>query len=708
MIDEIVKELDKLTYYLKSSDKSKILNALKISEKAHSNQLRKSGDPFITHPLEVAKILTSIKLDGDSIAAGLLHDTVEDTDLSIDDINDKFGKQISELVQGLTKINEYSLKVNNQKFGENYKKLILATTKDLRVILVKLADRLHNMRTLNFINDSNKKTNIALETLEVFSPLAQRLGMKEWQDELEDLSFKIINPDARNSIIDRLENLKSKDVNIIDEIRYELKKNFLKEDIFCKIDGRIKTPYSIWNKIKNKNISFEQLSDVMAFRIITNSTRECYRCLGIIHKRYPYIHGRFKDFISAPKNNGYRALHTSVMGPKNKKIEIQFRSNVMQQIADYGVASHWKYKDPKKIKEKDTKEYIWIHDLIDSMNTSNSQDELIENSKLKVFQNDIYVFTPKGDIVELPKNATPVDFAYAIHSQIGDKCVAAKINEKLQPLKTILNNGDQIEIITSEASQPSPLWARFAVTTKVRSQLRRFSKFKKRDEHIIFGREILNTYFNKENYELNPKIEEKIKQKFNLKSIEDLYELLGSGKITAVSVLKKIYPEFNFVPNTKFSNEKVANSIKLKGLTAGMSYHLAGCCSPLIGDNIVGIVTAGIGVAVHTVECQTLDSYQDTPERWLNISWDAKSEINSLSSSRIIVVLKNKPGSLGKVTTVIAKNNGNISNINFSVRKLDFFEIIIDIEVRDANHLQNIIAALRMEPEISSLERIKG
>ncbi len=707
MAKEIHKELELITSYLNKVEKDKVLHALRLSEEAHSNQLRNSGDPFIIHPLEVAKILTSIKLDADSIVAGLLHDTLEDTSLNIEEISKNFGNQIVELVTGLTKINKYSLKVKNQKFGENYKKLILATTKDLRVILVKLADRLHNMRTIKFIKDQNKKTKIALETLEVFAPLAQRFGMKEWQDELEDISFEVINPDAKKTIIERLEYLKSKDDNIIDEIRYELKKIFFQEDLFCKVEGRIKSPYSIWNKIKNKNISFEQLSDIMAFRVITNSTRECYRCLGIIHRQYPYIQGRFKDFISAPKSNGYRALHTSVMGPKNKKIEIQFRSNIMDQIADYGVASHWKYKDPKKIKEKDAKEYKWVYDLVDSMNSSISQDELIQNSKLKVFQNDIFVFTPKGDLIELPKNATSVDFAYAIHSQIGDKCVATKINDKLQPLKTVLKNGDQIEIITSETSQPSPLWQRFAVTTKVKSQLRRFFKFKKKEEHVIFGREILINYFQKENYEFNKNIELKILNDFNYKSIDDIYALIGSGEITALSVIKKIYPEYNYIPISKF-NENIHNPIKLKGLTAGMSYHLAGCCSPLKGDSIVGIVTAGIGVAVHTLDCDTLSSYQDAPDRWLNISWDNQNNLDTVSNARIVVVLFNKPGSLGKVTTVIAKNNGNISNILFSVRKPDFFEIIIDIEVRDANHLQNIIAALRMEQEVSSLDRLKG
>ncbi len=704
---EIHKEIELITSYLTNEEKNKVRHALKLSEEAHSNQLRKSGDPFITHPLEVAKILTSIKLDADSIVAGLLHDTLEDTNLNIDQIDKNFGYQIVELVDGLTKINKYSLKVNNQKFGENYKKLILATTKDLRVILVKLADRLHNMRTIHFIKDENKKTRIALETLEVFAPLAQRLGMKEWQDELEDISFEVINPDAKKTIIERLEYLKSKDDNIIDEIRYELKNIFFQEDLFCKVEGRIKSPYSIWNKIKNKNISFEQLSDIMAFRVITNSTRECYRCLGIIHRQYPYIQGRFKDFISAPKSNGYRALHTSVMGPKNKKIEIQFRSNIMDQIADFGVASHWKYKDPKKIKEKDAREYKWVYDLVDSMNSSVTQDELIQNSKLKVFQNDIFVFTPKGDLIELPKNATPVDFAYAIHSQIGDKCVAAKINDKLQPLKTILKNGDQIEIITSETSQPSPLWQRYAVTTKVKSQLRRFFRFKKKEEHIIFGREILINYFQKENYEFNKNIEQKILDDFNFKSINDVYASIGSGEITALSVIRKIYPEYNYIPVSQF-NENTQYPIKLKGLTAGMSYHLAGCCSPLKGDSIVGIVTAGIGVAVHTLDCDTLTSYQDAPDRWLNLSWDNQNSLDTVSNARIVVVIFNKPGSLGKVTTVIAKNNGNISNILFSVRKTDFFEIIIDIEVRDANHLQNIIAALRMEKEVSSLERLKG
>tara|TARA_Y100000590_G_scaffold442690_1_gene571102 strand:- start:933 stop:3059 length:2127 start_codon:yes stop_codon:yes gene_type:complete len=703
-----IKELINITKnYIPENEVKTIINALNLSIKAHNNQKRKSGEPYINHPIEVSKILASLKLDSSSIVSGLLHDTIEDTSISLGDIKKKFGLEVSNLVDGLTKINDYSLKVNNLKFGENYRKLLLASSKDLRVILIKLADRLHNMKTLDFLNDHHKQIRIAIETLEIYAPLAQRLGMRDWQEQLEDLSFKFVNPDARKSIKERLEYLNSKDKNIVDEIRYELKKIYLEEEGDCTIYGRIKTPYSVWNKIKRKDISFEQLSDIMAFRVITNSTRECYRLLGITHRKFPYIHGRFKDFISSPKNNGYRALHTSVVGPKNKKIEIQFRSNVMDHIAEYGVAAHWKYKDPKKIKEEDSKEYKWMHDLLDLMNQSNSQDELIENSKIKLFQDSIYVFSPKGDVIELPKNSTPVDFAYSIHSEIGDKCVASKINGNLQPLKSILKNGDQVEILTSKESQPSPLWERFAATSKVKSQLRKFMRSKKRDEYIMFGKEILINAFKKEEIDFSYGAINKVLKNFNSKKAEDIFELVGSGTITATNVLKTIFPELKINHSIKKGLAAIS-SIKLKGLTAGMTYHLAGCCTPIVGDNIVGIVTAGIGVSVHTVDCDTLTSYADSPERWLDISWEKSNSNSHQSNARINVILKNQPGSLGKVTTIIAKNNGNISNINFSTRKSDFFEIIIDIEVRDINHLNNIIAALRLISEVSSLTRIKG
>ena len=683
-----------------------IKKAIDFSKNAHSKQFRNSGDPYYFHTIEVAKLLADIKLDSSSIACGLLHDTVEDTSVSLEDIKVLFGTEISSLVDGLTKINNFSLKVNKLKFGENYRKLLLATSQDLRVILIKLADRLHNMKTLKYLNDQEKILRIAIETQEIYAPLAQRLGIREWQEQLEDLAFEKINPEARASILDRLEYLNKSDENIVDDISYELKKIFQNEDIECQILGRLKSPFSIWNKIKNKNISFEQLSDIMAFRIITNSNRECYRSLGVIHRKFKYIQGRFKDFISSPKSNGYRSLHTSIIGPKNKRIEIQFRSNVMNQIAEFGVAAHWKYKDPKIIREKDTKEYKWIYDLIELMEGSSSQDELIQNSKIKLFKDYLYVFSPKGDVIELPINATPVDFAYSIHSEIGDSCVACKINGKSQPLKTKLRNGDQVEIITSSESQPSLLWERFTVTSKVKSQLRRFMRSKKLDEHISFGKEILRNLFERENIDFSEEAVNKTLKSYNLKRIDNLYELIGSGSITATSVLKRIFPELKF-NYKKTIDSKSNNPIKLKGLTLGMSYNLAGCCSPIKGDKIVGIVTAGLGVSVHTVECEILESYSDSPERWIDISWENDNKI-SLLIARININMENKAGSLGKVTTIIAKNNGNITNIRFNNRKTDFYETVIDIEVRDKNHLSNIIAALRLLNEVSSCERIKG
>ena len=684
-----------------------ILKAINFSKKAHKSQLRESGEPYFHHPIEVAKILSEIKLDNSAITCGLLHDTLEDTSVTINDITNEFGIEVANLVDGLTKINKFSLKLNKLKSGENYRKLLLAATQDIRVILIKLADRLHNMRTLHFINNHDKKLKIALETKEIYAPLAERLGMRYWQDQLEDLAFKQINPDARSSIVDRLDYLSANDENIIDDIRYELKKYFINEGINCTIYGRMKSPYSIWNKITNKDISFEQLSDIMAFRVIINSTRECYKALGIIHRKFPYIQGRFKDFISSPKSNGYRSLHTSVIGPKNKKIEIQFRSNAMDLIAEFGVAAHWKYKDPKLIKEKDSKEYKWLHDLVELMDNSSSQDELIENSKIKLFRHNIYVFTPKGDVIELPKNATSVDFAYSVHSEVGDKCVATKINGKLQPLKKTLNNGDQVEIITSDNSDPSPLWERFAVTSKVKSQLRRFVRSKKIEEHRTFGKKIITNQFKQEDIEFTENALIKVLKNFNCKTIENLYELVGSGSITSTSILKNIFPELK-LKSKKSKFENTSQGIKLKGLTLGMTYHLAGCCSPIKGDKIVGIVTAGLGVSIHTIDCEILDSYSDSPERWLEISWDSDNDNKTLSISRIKIIIKNKAGGLGKVTTAIAKNNGNISNIHFTTRKIDFFEIVIDIEVRDKTHLDNIIAALRLLNEVSSLERVKG
>ena len=686
---------------------NQITKAYEFSKKAHDKQIRASGVPFLEHPIQVAKLLTEIKLDGPSIVTGLLHDTVEDTQVKISQIEKIFGKEITYLVEGLTKINKISLKRNNLSSSENFGKLLLATSQDIRVILIKLADRLHNMRTLHYFKDANKKYRIAYETQEIYAPLAQRLGIKEWQDELEDYAFKVVNPDVRKSIIERLNYLNKKDETIIDDINISLEKLLNKEGIDVKIEGRLKNPYSIWLKIKRKNITFEQLSDIMAFRLIVNSSRSCYQTLGLIHKSFPMVPGRFKDFISVPKSNGYRSIHTTIIGPKNKKIEIQIRSKAMHEISEYGVAAHWKYKSPDAVKEKDSKEYQWLHDLVEIIDQASSPDEFLNDTRMQMFKDNVYVFTPKGDIFEMPKNSTPIDFAYAIHSEIGDTCIGTKINGKMQPLTVKLNNGDQVEIVTSKNSSPSPIWERFAVTSKVRSRIRKFIRSQRRDEYLKFGKEIIISAFKNEKMSFNEDVMKSITKKFNCKNKEDLYELIGAGNITTTSVIKSIYPEFKFKFNPK-NFSKSLNKIKLKGLTPGMAYHLSNCCSPISGDQIVGIITAGSGVSVHTIDCESLESYYEIPERWLNVSWEYDKKNIKLQVGRIKVVIINKPGTLGAISTVIAKNNGNISNIRFDSRNDDFYKLSIDIEVRDTNHLNNILAALRLESITSSAERIKG
>ena len=704
-------EIESIVNSVKSYDPNvncdQILEAYNFSKKVHSKQKRASGSPFLEHPIQVAKLLTEIKLDVPSIATGLLHDTVEDTETTISDIKNKFGNEITHLVDGLTKINQISLKKNLNSESDNFRKLLLATSKDIRVILIKLADRLHNMRTLHHFDDMNKKYRIAFETQEVYVPLAQKLGIKEWQDELEDYSFQIINSDARNSIIERLNYLNKKDETIIDDIQNNLKNLLEKENIKSKVEGRLKKPYSIWLKIKNKNITFEQLSDIMAFRIILNSSHYCYQALGVIHKNFSMVPGRFKDFISVPKENGYRSLHTTIIGPKNKKIEIQIRSKAMHEIAEFGVAAHWKYKDPKEVKEKDSKEYNWLHNLIEIIDQVPTKDEINNYTRIQLFKDYVYVFSPKGDIYELPKNATSIDFAYAVHSEVGDSCIGTKINGKMQPLNMKLNNGDQIEIITSNESTPSPLWRRFAVTSRVRSRIKKFIRSQKRDEYITLGKEIINSSFENENLNFNENILKKSLNKFNVKNIEDLYQMLGSGTFTPTSVLKSIYPEFK-INNSENKKNKKNKPILLKGLTPGMAYNLSRCCSPIPGDKIVGIITAGSGVLIHTIDCETLESLSNMPERWLDVSWEYDPKNSKFQVGRIKIIIINKPGSLGIVSTAIANNNGNISNIHFDNRNKDFYELSVDIEVRNSNHLKNIIAALRIEEVTSSIERIKG
>jgi GTP pyrophosphokinase len=685
--------------------------------KAHGSQSRASGDPYFSHPLGVAEILTRLKLDSASIVTGLLHDTVEDTEATLDQIEGMFGEEIGQLVDGVTKLSRLELQSDTTKHAENFRKLVLAMSNDIRVLLVKLADRLHNMQTIHFIKDPEKRRRIALETLEIYAPLAERMGMHEIKDELENLSFAQVYPEAYASIVQRRSFLREQGTAHSDQIIQELGKVLADAGVKCVVSGREKTPYSIWRKMQKKRMEFEQLSDIMAFRIIVDDIGACYQALGVIHSEYSMIPGRFKDYISTPKPNNYRSLHTGVLGPFRSRIEIQIRTLEMHEIAELGVAAHWQYKQGRP--QLEGRQYRWLRELLDILEHAAGPEEFLENTKLEMFQDQVFCFSPKGDLIALPRGACPVDFAYAVHSEIGDRCVGAKINGRIVPLRTVLANGDQVEIVTSRAQTPSPTWERFVVTGKARACIRRFIRTQQRTQYVELGRALLQKEFQHGGYEYSDKAIDGVLKKYKAESADDLIAQVGEGLVTAREVMVAVFPGSRTPPSP---TEKVIPisrqrqkakggtfALPIRGLIPGMAVHFAGCCHPLPGDRIVGIVTTGKGVTIHTIDCETLEGFADTPERWIDVSWERDSDgDDSFHTGRLNVVIANQLGSLGSLTTVIGKNNGNIMNLKIVNRSTDFFEILIDVEVKDVKHLTNIIAALRATPNINSVERARG
>ena len=467
--------VDRVKAYDPKADEDALNRAYVFAMKAHGSQMRASGDPFFSHPLEVAGIVTDMRLDSATIITALLHDTVEDTGATLDDIRDVFGDEVARLVDGVTKLSRLELQSDQTRQAENFRKLLLAMSEDIRVLLVKLADRLHNMRTLHFVDDAEKRLRIARETMDIFAPLAARLGMQGMKDELEDLAFAELNPEARASVITRLEFLRKQGDDQQPRIADELRRTLKEAGIEANVSGREKKPYSIWRKMRDKNVAFEQLSDIVAFRIVVGSLASCYEALGVVHGAYPMLPGRFKDYISTPKSNGYCSVHTSVIGPENQRIEIQIRTPEMQEFAEFGVAAHWHYKSKDGVlTRREGRQYRWIRELLEILDQASGPEEFLEHTKLEMFQDQVFCFTPKGDVIALPRGATPIDFAYAVHSEVGDTCVGAKINGRMKPLRVELQNGDQVEIIGSKAQTPSPTWERFVVTGKARSHIRRF------------------------------------------------------------------------------------------------------------------------------------------------------------------------------------------------------------------------------------------
>ena len=710
--------VERVKSYDPAADEDAINRAYVFAMKMHGSQLRASGDPYFSHPIEVAGILTKYRLDSASIITALLHDTIEDTPATQDDIDRMFGNEIGRLVDGVTKLSRIEMQSDHAKQAENLRKLVLAMSEDIRVLLVKLADRVHNMRTLHFIKNPDKRRRIALETMEIYAPLAERIGMQEMKMELEDLAFTELHGDARGSIIARLNFLREQGGDLIGRILEELRKTLEDAGVQATVSGREKTPYSIWLKMQRKNVGFEQLSDIMAFRVAVGSIEDCYRALGVIHSKYPMVPNRFKDYISTPKPNGYRSLHTGVFGPERHRIEVQIRTHEMHEVSELGVAAHWKHKQGGS-RQTDGRQYRWLRELLDILEHASNPEEFLEHTKLEMFQDQVFCFTPKGDLISLPSGATPVDFAYAVHSQVGDTCVGAKINGRIMPLRSRLHNGDQVEIITSKAQTPNPTWERFVVSGKARARIRRFVRTQQRAQYVDLGRAILVRAFRQEGYDFTEKALEGVLKIFKAPSVDDLVADVGEGILTGKDVVLQVYPELKTSPAQHADNivllgrvnkaqpkRDKANAVPIKGLIPGMAMHFAGCCHPLPGDRIVGIVSTGKGVTVHTIDCENLEQYAETPERWLDISWEETD--GAAHVGRVDLVVANEPGALSTVTTVIAKNVGNITNLKITNRTTEFFEMLIDIEVRDVKHLTNVIAALRATPSISSVERARN
>ncbi len=703
--------VDLVKSYDPDADEDALNRAYVFAMKKHGAQLRASGDPYYSHPVEVAGILTKFKLDSASIIAGLLHDTVEDTDTTIDEIRSLFGEQVAQLVDGLTKLAMIELKSKNDKQAENFRKLLLAMSEDIRVLLIKLADRLHNMRTLHFLQKPEKRARIARETLDIYAPLAERIGMQEVKSELEEIAFAELHKEAHDSIVARLNFLREKDSNLVPKIIAQLSKDMEENGIKAVVSGREKTPYSIWRKMQMKNASFEQLSDIMAFRIIVDDIASCYQALGVVHSKYHMVPRRFKDYISTPKPNGYQSIHTGVIGPENTRIEIQIRTFEMHEVGEKGVAAHWAYKQGQKAEGK---HYRWIRELLEILEQASNPEEFLENTKLEMYNDQVFCFTPKGDLIGLPANSTPVDFAYAVHSSVGDTCVGAKINGEIRPLRTVLQNGDQVEILTSKAQHPSTEWDRFVVTGKAKAAIRRYVRTYKRDQFIVLGKEILERMFKGEALEFSEKGLVNVLPNFEADSIDDVFAKVGEGLVSGWDVLKAMYPAYkqsklekvvDKVPVLKkVIKNKKSEPLKIKGLIPGMAVHFAGCCHPLPGDRIVGIVTTGKGVAVHTIDCQSLEQYSNEPERWLDIAWGDNAE-SEMHTGRLKVMLANEPGALAELSNLVARAGANISNLNIINRTISYFEILLDLDVRDLKHLTDIITTLKGAKVISYVAR---
>ena len=713
---------EKVRSYDPRADTDLLDAAYVLAMQAHGQQVRENGDPYITHPLAVADILAGFRLDTASIITALLHDVIEDTPVTRAEIDRRFGATVGGLVDGVTKLTRLELQSDRTKQAENFRKLVLAMSKDIRVLLVKLADRLHNMRTLHFVERPEKRLRVARETMEIYAPLAERIGMDGLKSELQSLALAQLEPEAFDTIQARLNFLRGQGADVIEEVKRELARVCAEAGAApVEVTGREKSVYSIWEKMQRRNVAFEQLSDIMAFRVVMPTRDACYVALGAIHAAFPVITGRFKDYISTPKSNGYRSLHTGVTlrMPENQKIEVQIRTADMHAVAENGVAAHWAYKQDDA-DQNDLQKFRWVQDLLEILETSQAADEFLENTKLELYEDQVFCFTPKGQLIPLPRGATSVDFAYAVHSQVGDTCVGAKVNGRLMPLRHELQNGDQVEIMTARGGTPSPAWERFVVTGKARARIRRFVAQQQRQVNIDSGRAALAKAFRQEGVDGSEKVLDGALKGLKVAALDDLYVAVGNGNIGPKDVVHAAYPDLRQAPRAPRVMPGLpsraaraatrAEGLPIAGLVPGMVIHYAGCCHPLPGDPILGIVSTGKGVTIHTRDCPTAETFSATPDRYLDVSWDEADAARGrpTHTGRITAIASNAPGMLGTLTNAVAKHDAAIANVKVVNRQQDFFEVLMDVEVRDIRHLSTVIGGLRVIGGVTQVERARG
>src|SRR5579872_724140 len=725
--------VDRVRRYNPHADEELLDRAYVYAMRAHGAQRRASGDPYFSHPLQVAAILTDLKLDDATIAAALLHDTIEDTDATRAEIDRLFGHDIGLLVEGLTKLKKLDLVSKEAKQAENLRKLLLAIADDVRVLLIKLADRLHNMRTLEYRPPEARRIT-AQETLDIYAPLAGRMGMQEMREELEDLSFRELNPDAHKVITERLEALAVRSSGWITEIEQQLARKLADSGITAEVSGRRKRAYSIWRKMERKAVGFEQLSDVFGFRVVVGSLAECYQALGIVHTTWPVVPGRFKDYISTPKQNDYRSLHSTVIGPGRQRVELQIRTRGMHQIAEYGIAAHALYKDglgsPTELLSRESNAYAWLRRTIELLAEGSNPEEFLEHTKLELFHDQVFCFTPKGKLIALPRGATPIDFAYAVHTDVGNHAVGCKINGKIAPLVSELNNGDEVDIITSPAQEAPPAaWESIVVTGKARDAIRRATRAAVRHQYSGLGRRIVERLCQRAKIEYSDEKLEGALPRLARASIDDVMSAVGRGEMKASDVVRAMYPDYKdervapVAPKTesgwfglklgravkfKLPEEAEGGAIPIRGINSDLPVRFAPKGGAVPGDRIVGILTPGEGITIYPIQSEALKQFEDQPERWLDVRWDIDDKVPQRFPAQLAVHSVNEPGTLAQIAQVIAEHDGNIDNIRMTRQSPDFTELTIDLEVYNLKHLTSIISQLRAKKVVAAAERVNG